>query len=189
MGKFNKTKASESFNVNQNGADNVDSLENGNNGNNLDAQKADAQYAVDKAIKTAQQAGEVARTTAGKDSRATTQQLIIDATESGIAQGTVEGVQTAIEQDAPVIVKTLLKQSKQNNKQIVGTSRKQLMGTSIDWDSIQVIDAEVIEEPSPLDLLLAEVPENTKQITGVALSSTPALKEAKKPGKFSGRQK
>ena len=187
MGKFNKTKASESFHVNQDGADNVDSLENGNNDNNLDAQKADAQYAVDKATSPAQQAGEVARTTAGKDSRATTQQLIIDATQSGIAQGTVEGVQTAIEHDVPVILKTLLGQSKQNNEQIVGTSRKQLTGTSINWDSIQVIDAEVVEEPSPLDRLLGGMPENTKQITGVGDPAPNALEETKKPGKFSGR--
>ena len=186
MGKFNKTKAGESFRVNQNGANHVDSLENGNNGNNLDAQKADAQYAVDKAIETAQQAGQVARTTAGKDSRATAQQLIIDATQSGIAQGTVEGVQTAIEQDVPVILKTLLEQSKQNNEQI-GTSRKQLTGTSINWDSIQVIDAEVVEEPSPLDRLLGEMPNDTKQITGVSDPATNALEESKKPGKFSSR--
>lgn len=187
MGKFNKTKANESFHVNQNGADNVDSLENGKNGNNLDAQKADAQYAVDKAIETAQQAREVAKTTAGKDFRATTQQLIIDATQSGIAQGTVEGVQTALEKDAPVIIKTLLGQLKQNNEQIVGTSRKQLTGTSINWDSIQVIDAEVVKEPSPLDLLLGEVPENTKQITGVSERATNPFEESKKLGKFSGK--
>ena len=187
MGKFNKTKTGESFRVSQNGADNVNTPENANNGNNLDAQKANAQYAVDKSIETAQQAGEAARATAGKDSRATTQQLIIDATESGIAQGTMEGVQTAIEQDAPLIVKTLLERSKQNNQQIVGASRKQLTGTSIDWDSIQVIDAEVVEEPSPLDLLLGGVPKNTKQITGVSNLETNAFEESKKPGKFSGR--
>lgn len=187
MGKFNKTEAGESFRVNQNGADNLDSLENGINRNDLDAQKADAEYAIDKAIETAQQAGEVARTTAGKDSRATTQQLIIDAAKSGIAQGTVEGVQTAIEQDAPVIVKTLLEHSKQSNKRIVETNRMQLIGTSLNWDAIQIIDAEVMEEPSPLDRLLGGMLENTKQITGVGDPATNALEETKKPGKFSGK--
>ena len=187
MGKFNKTKFSENSHVNQNGIDRVDNSEIGNNNNNLDAQKADAQYAIDRAIENAQQAGEIARKTAGKDSRATTQQLIIDATQGGIAQGTVEGVRAALEQDAPVIVKTLLEQSKQNNKQIVETSRKQLTGTSIDWDSIQVIDAEVVEESSPLDRLLGEMPENAKQITGVGEPETIALEESKKLGKFSGK--
>lgn len=76
-----------------------------------------------------------------------------------------------------------------SNEQIVGTSRKQLTGTSINWDSIQAIDvdAEVVEEPSPLDRLLGGMPENTKQITGVGDPVTNALEETKKPGKFSGR--
>ena len=186
MGKFDKTKPSENSHVNQNGANHVDSHEIGNDDNNLDAQRADAQYAIDRAIETSQQAGEIARKTAGKDSRATAQQLIIDATQSGIAQGTVEGVREALE-DAPLIIKTLLEQSKQNNKQIVETSRKQLTGTSINWDSIQVIDAEVVEEPSPLDRLLGEISNNAKQITGVSDPATNALKESKKPGKFTGR--